>query len=72
MRNKKLKSGAVLLLWFGMFGLQAQQVVTTSGGNASGSGGSVSYTIGQIVYTTNTNSNGSVAKGVQNHIRFQL
>ena len=65
MRNTKLKLSTVLLLCFGMFGLQAQQVVTTSGGNASGSGGSVSYTVGQIVYTTNTDSNGSVAQGVQ-------
>jgi hypothetical protein len=65
MRNKKLKSGAVLLLCFGMFGLQAQQVVTTSGGNATGGGGTASYTVGQIVYTTNSNSNGSVAQGVQ-------
>jgi len=48
-----------------MFGLQAQQVVTTSGGNASGSGGSASYSVGQVVYTTNGNSNGSVAQGVQ-------
>jgi hypothetical protein len=65
MRNKELRLSTVLLLCFGMFGLQAQQVVTTSGGNASGSGGSVSYSIGQIVYTTNANSNGSVAQGVQ-------
>ena len=55
----------VLLLFFGMFGLQAQQVVTSSGGNSSGSGGTVSYTLGQIVYTTNTGTNGSVAQGVQ-------
>jgi hypothetical protein len=48
-----------------MAGLQAQQVIATSGGNASGSGGSVSYSVGQIVYTTNANSNGSVAQGVQ-------
>ena len=65
MRQKKLKSGAVILLCFGMFGLQAQQVVTTSGGNASGSGGSASYSVGQVVYTTNGNSNGRVAQGVQ-------
>jgi hypothetical protein len=48
-----------------MFGLQAQQVVTTSGDNASGSGGTASYTVGQIVYTTNTGTNGSAAQGVQ-------
>ena len=65
MRDKELRLSTVILLCFGMFGLQAQQVVTTSGGNASGSGGTASYTIGQIVYTTNANSNGSVAQGVQ-------
>ena len=31
----------------------------------SGSGGTVAYSIGQVVYTTNTGSNGSVAQGVQ-------
>lgn len=65
MRNKKLRLSTVLLLCFVMFRLQAQQVVTTSGGNASGGGGTVSYTVGQVVYTTNGNSNGSVAQGVQ-------
>jgi hypothetical protein len=65
MRDKELRLSTVILLCFGMFGLQAQQVVTTSGGNASGSGGSASYSVGQVVYTTNGNSNGSVAQGVQ-------
>jgi hypothetical protein len=45
--------------------LHGQQAVSTAGGNASGSGGTVSYTIGQATYTTITNSNGSVAQGVQ-------
>lgn len=43
----------------------AQESVNASGGNASGSGGSESYSIGQIVYTTHTGSNGSTAQGVQ-------
>jgi hypothetical protein len=43
----------------------AQQATTVSGGDASGSGGSVAYSVGQIVYTTNTGSSGSVAHGVQ-------
>jgi hypothetical protein len=43
----------------------AQQAVATAGGNASGSGGSVSYSVGQMGYTTNTGTNGSVAQGVQ-------
>ncbi len=45
--------------------ISAQESVNTSGGDTFGSGGSVSYSIGQIVYTTNTGSNGSVAQGVQ-------
>jgi hypothetical protein len=45
--------------------IQAQNTIPTTGGNASGAGGSASYTIGQIAYTTNTGTNGSVAEGVQ-------
>jgi hypothetical protein len=44
---------------------QAQQATTATGGNASGSGGTVAYSVGQIVYTTNTGTTGSVAQGVQ-------
>jgi hypothetical protein len=62
---KKFSLLLPVLLCFGMFGLQAQQVVTTSGGNATGAGGTSSYTVGQIVYTTNTGTNGSAAQGVQ-------
>jgi spore coat protein U-like protein len=43
----------------------AQESTNVSGGNATGSGGSVSYSVGQVVYTTNTGSSGSVAQGVQ-------
>lgn len=65
MRHKKLKLSAVLLLGLGLTGLQAQESVNTTGGDASGSGGSASYSVGQVVYTTNTGTNGSVAQGVQ-------
>jgi hypothetical protein len=65
MQHKRLKFSVVLLLGLGFTGLQAQEAITTSGGDGSGGGGSVSYTIGQIVYTTNTGSNGTVAQGVQ-------
>ena len=53
------------LIGIGAKGLQAQQTIPASGGNATGSGGSVSYTVGQITYTTYTGTNGSVAQGVQ-------
>jgi hypothetical protein len=45
--------------------IQAQNTIPATGGNASGVGGSASYTVGQIAYDTNTGTNGSVAEGVQ-------
>jgi len=65
MKHLKTKLIASFLFCFGLTGLQAQESVLTSGGDATGSGGSVSYSVGQIVYTTNTGTNGSVAQGVQ-------
>ena len=44
---------------------QAQDATIASGGDASGGGGSSSYSVGQVVYTTNTAANGSSAQGVQ-------
>jgi hypothetical protein len=43
----------------------AQENTVASGGNATGNGGSTSYSVGQVLYTTNTGANGSVAQGVQ-------
>ncbi len=45
--------------------VSAQEAIPATGGDASGSGGSVSYTIGQVFYTTSTGTEGSVAQGVQ-------
>ena len=42
-----------------------QQAIHTSGENASGSGGTVSYSVGQIFYATSSGTNGSVSEGVQ-------
>ena len=63
MISKKLKL-SVLLLSLGLTA-QAQQATVTAGGTASGNGGTVSYSIGQVVYTTATGTTGSVAQGVQ-------
>jgi len=65
MRQRRLKLSAVLLLGLGLIGLQAQEAIPATGGKASGSGGSVSYSVGQVIFTTNTGTNGSVAQGVQ-------
>jgi len=66
MRRKRLKLCIVFLLGIGLtLNLQAQKAIPSTGGNASGSGGSVSYTIGQVLYTVKTGSNGSITEGVQ-------
>jgi hypothetical protein len=55
----------VLTLTISVNIIQAQDAIPASGGNATGIGGSVSYSVGQVVYTTTTGTNGSVAQGVQ-------
>jgi hypothetical protein len=55
----------VFILLLSLNELHAQDALPASGGNASGRGGTVSYTVGQVVYTTNSGTNGSVVQGVQ-------
>ncbi len=66
MIKKTLKSLVlivVLLLFSGI--THTQESINTIGGDATGSGGKVAYSIGQVVYTTNSSTTGSVAQGVQ-------
>lgn len=65
MLSEKLLLSAILLLSLRLSVLQAQETLTASGGNASGKGGTVSYTVGQIVYTIIKGTNGSLVQGVQ-------
>ena len=65
MKKNKLKLIIYGLLFFGLSNLQAQEVITSLGGNASGSGGTSSYTFGQVFYTTNNGTGGAVTQGVQ-------
>ena len=57
----------IIILFVGLISstLNAQQTIPTTGGNGSNSTGSISYSVGQIGYTTVTNSKGSIAQGVQ-------
>jgi hypothetical protein len=55
----------MLSLGFRLTGLQAQEALPTAGGEAIGSGGTASYTVGQVGYTTHTGTTGSVAESVQ-------
>jgi hypothetical protein len=65
MRHKNLVSSVLLLIGAGLSGLQAQQATPATGGIALGSGGSASYTVGQVVYTAQTSSDGTIIQGVQ-------
>jgi hypothetical protein len=57
---------AVVTLVLGLsISVKAQESQLSTGGDASGTGGSVAYSVGQVVYTTNTSTTGSVAQGVQ-------
>ncbi|NCA80187.1 MAG: T9SS type A sorting domain-containing protein [Sphingobacteriia bacterium] len=65
MKARKIYLSAIFLFVLGLSGLKAQVAVPATGSNASGSGGTVSYSIGQVVYQTHTGANESIAEGVQ-------
>jgi hypothetical protein len=65
MKMKKIIPCFLFFSGLGIVILQAQSTIPASGGNAIGSGGSVSYTVGQITYQTLSGTNGTVAQGVQ-------
>jgi Secretion system C-terminal sorting domain len=64
----KKETGCFLVILFccGLcIALQGQETIPATGGNAAGSGGSVSYTVGQIASSTLSWTNGTVTQGVQ-------
>ena len=67
---KKINLTVMLLLGMGITTVHAQRAVLSSGGDASGTGGSVSYSIGQIDYSYQTGSTGSINQGVQQPYEF--
>ncbi len=54
-----------------LLGLSQQNTIST-GGNASGAGGSASYSVGQIDYTNQQSTTGSSNQGVQQPYEFYL
>ena len=61
---------SIILLLLITFISKAQQTISTSGGDAKGSGGSASFTIGQQDYISYYNVNGFVNQGVQQPFEF--
>jgi len=53
------------LLFFVAIEAQAQKGPVASGGNATGTGGSMSYSVGQVDYITQTGTGGKATQGLQ-------
>ena len=62
---KKIISALISLALISANSAFAQVGIHSSGGNASGQGGSVSYSVGQVFYSTQSGSTGSLTQGVQ-------
>ncbi len=65
MQHHKVIVIASSLFVLRLIGLQAQETIPASSGNAKGTGGSVSYTIGQVTYQTLSGTSRTIAQGVQ-------
>jgi len=64
---KRRISTIVLFFFIGIApaNLIAQDAISVSGGDVSGTGGTVAYSIGQVMYTATSTSAGQVNSGVQ-------
>lgn len=71
-KSKVLGMATLLTFILPISTLSAQENVNTTGAYASGSGGSISYSVGQVTYKTYTGSNGSVAEGIQQPYEFWI
>lgn len=65
-----MKKTMLGLLFFASGTILAQDRINASGGDASGPGGEVAYTIGLVDYTASNSGSGSVSTGVQ-HVYIQ-
>lgn len=64
-KNLQLKLILCLIMGLSSLHLSAQESIHTSGGEATGSGGKVSSSVGQVSYQYLVGSNGSISEGVQ-------
>lgn len=64
--------GTLVLLWFIPLTILAQNNTVAGSGSASGSGGSSTFTVGQISSGTVSGTNGSATQGVQQPIEITV
>jgi len=63
LRNLMTASG--LLLAIGLMEVPAQETILASGGDATGNGGTASYSIGQVFYSVHVLTEAYITEGVQ-------
>lgn len=67
--KKVILTGALLLISHFVY---SQTTIAPSGGTVLSNGGTSTYTIGQLVYETYNQNNGSIAQGVQHAFEIQV
>jgi hypothetical protein len=70
MKKTKISQTVLLLLCMGITALHAQQSANAAGGDAQGSGGSASFSLGQPTYTYISATGNSSNQGVQQPYEF--
>ncbi len=65
MKHIKLIIISIFMLSLEISGLHAQETITTTGNSISGSGGTASFTVGQVFYKLHSGTSGSIIQGVQ-------
>ena len=60
-----IKRCSLIILCLSKLTLNAQTSVNGAGGEATGSNGQMSFSVGEIVYTTMNNASYSIAQGIQ-------
>ena len=72
MKKRNLTLFIFCLLGLCTSDLLAQKGTVASGGEASGTGGKISYSVGQIDYINATGSNGAITQGLQQPYEIQV
>lgn len=72
MKLNKLKPLSLLFIYFLLIKTAScQEILGTSGGESTGSNGSIAYSIGQTAYKTNIGATGSVIEGIQHYYEIK-
>lgn len=65
MNHLKTSLFLLILIFYGINTIEAQETLSSSGCDIMGDNGSVCYTVGQLVYSNLTGATGSIYEGVQ-------